>query len=149
MYGVEIYYKVRRAHYVDGVSIHELSRVFGIHRDTVRKMLSHSVPPGYQRRQPAARAKLDPFTGIIEEDCKDLRARFRRTASRGPCVDDADLALLRPALTVPKELRKLLAGDTIGDHIAVKIILTSARLADSGDGGGVRQQAGEFTKHRD
>jgi len=58
MYGVEIYYKVRRAHFVDGVPIHEVSRVFGIHRDTVRKMLSHSVPPGYRRRQPPARPKL-------------------------------------------------------------------------------------------
>ena len=41
MYGVEIYYRVRRPQFIDGVCIHELSRVFGIHRDTVRKMLSH------------------------------------------------------------------------------------------------------------
>jgi hypothetical protein len=67
MYGVEIYYKVRRAHFVDGVPIHELSRVFGSRRDTVRKMLSHSVPPGYRRRQPPVRPKLDPFNGISDQ----------------------------------------------------------------------------------
>jgi hypothetical protein len=67
MYGVEIYYKVRRAHFVEGESIRELTRMFGIHRKTVRKMLSHSVPPGYQRQQPPARPKLDPFTGIIDQ----------------------------------------------------------------------------------
>jgi len=78
MYGVEIYYKVRRAHFVDGVPIHELSRVFGIHRDTVRKMLSHSVPPGYRRRQPPARPKLDPFTGIIDQILEEDRNRPRK-----------------------------------------------------------------------
>ena len=34
------------------MSIREASRVFGLHRDTVRKMLAHSVPPGYRRRKP-------------------------------------------------------------------------------------------------
>jgi hypothetical protein len=64
---VENYYKIRRAHFVDGVSIHELARIFGIHSKRVRKMLSHSVPPGYQRQQLPARPKLDPFTGIIDQ----------------------------------------------------------------------------------
>jgi transposase len=75
---MEIYYKVRRAHFVDGESIHELSRMFGIHRKTVRKMLSHSVPPGYQRQQPPARPKLDPFTGIIDQMLEEDRNRPRK-----------------------------------------------------------------------
>ena len=29
-------------------------------------MLAFSVPPGYRRRRPPARPKLDPFTGIID-----------------------------------------------------------------------------------
>ena len=37
MYHVEIYVRVRRAVMVDGMSIWEVSRVFGLHRDTVRK----------------------------------------------------------------------------------------------------------------
>jgi len=78
MYWVEIYYKVRRAHFVEGVSIRELSRVYGMHRKTVRKMLRHSVPPGYRREQPAARPKLDAFTGIIDQILEEDRNRPRK-----------------------------------------------------------------------
>ena len=44
MYRVELYGRVRRAVHVEGMSVREASRVFGLHRDTVRKMLRHSVP---------------------------------------------------------------------------------------------------------
>ena len=37
MYQVDVYLRVRRAVMVDGMSIREVSRVFGLHRDTVRK----------------------------------------------------------------------------------------------------------------
>ena len=46
MYHVEIYVRVRRACMVEGMSVREASRVFGLHRDTVRKMLAYSAPPG-------------------------------------------------------------------------------------------------------
>ena len=48
MYHVEIYVRVRRAWacMVEGMSVREASRVFGLHRDTVRKMLAYSAPPG-------------------------------------------------------------------------------------------------------
>ena len=39
---------------VEGMSIREASREFGLHRDTVRKMLAYSVPPGYRRQTPAS-----------------------------------------------------------------------------------------------
>jgi hypothetical protein len=35
-------------------------------RDTVLKMLSYSTPPGYQRRSPVRRPKLDPFVQTID-----------------------------------------------------------------------------------
>ena len=38
MYQVDVYLRVRRAVMVDGMSIREVSRVFGLHRDTVRKI---------------------------------------------------------------------------------------------------------------
>ena len=46
MYKVELYARVRRACMVEGMSTREAARVFGLHRDTVRKMLEYSVPPG-------------------------------------------------------------------------------------------------------
>ena len=44
MYRVELYARVRRACHVEGMSTREASRVFGVDRKTVRKMLSFSVP---------------------------------------------------------------------------------------------------------
>ena len=46
MYKVDVYLRVQRAVMVDGMSIREVSREFGLHRDTARKMLAYSVPPG-------------------------------------------------------------------------------------------------------
>ena len=62
MYRVELYARVRRACHVEGMSTREASRVFGVDRKTVRKMLSFSVPPGYRRSAPPRRPKLGPFT---------------------------------------------------------------------------------------
>ena len=66
MYEVDVYLRVCRAVMVEGMSIREASRVFGLHRDTVRKMLAYSVPPGYRRKTSSRRPKLEPFTGIID-----------------------------------------------------------------------------------
>ena len=55
MYHVELYARVRRACMADGMSVREASRVFGLHRDTMRKMLAYSVPPRYRRQEPPRR----------------------------------------------------------------------------------------------
>ena len=66
MFSVEMYLQVRRACLVEGMSVREASRVFGVHRDTVRKMLSNATPQGYQRKRPPRRPKLEPYTGVID-----------------------------------------------------------------------------------
>ena len=85
MYRVDVYLRVRRAVMVEGKSIREVSREFCLHRDTVRKMLAYSVPPGYRRQSPPKRPKLEPFTGVIdrilEDDLRRLRKQ-RHTAKR-------------------------------------------------------------------
>ena len=58
MYTVDLYLRVRLACHVDGLSQREAASRFGIARETVRKMLRHSEPPGYRRRQPPKRLKL-------------------------------------------------------------------------------------------
>ena len=65
MYHVEMYARVRRACMVEGMSVREASRVFGLHRDTVRKMLAYSAPPGYRRQDPPRRPKLLPDTRVM------------------------------------------------------------------------------------
>jgi transposase len=48
------------------MSQREAARHFGISRDSVRKMLAFSVPPGYRRTARVRRPKLDGFTNIID-----------------------------------------------------------------------------------
>ena len=57
MYRVDVYLRVRRAVMVDGMSVREAAQVFGLHRDTVRKMLAYSVPPGYRRPDSAQKTQ--------------------------------------------------------------------------------------------
>ena len=85
MYPVEMYVQVRRACMVEGMSVREASRVFGLHRDTVRKMLAYSVPPGYRREGPPRRPKLEAFTGVIDailEGDSRVPRKQRHTAKR-------------------------------------------------------------------
>ena len=59
--------------------------MFGLHRDTVRKMLEYSVPPGYRRQVSPRRPKLSPYTGVIDrilEDDHQVPKNQRHTAKR-------------------------------------------------------------------
>ncbi len=85
MFSVELYGRVRHACHVEGLSQREAARRFGIRRNTVRKMLTFAVPPGYQRSKPPSRPKLDAFTAIIDRILEtDLAAppKQRHTAKR-------------------------------------------------------------------
>lgn len=78
MYRVDLYRRVRRACHVDGMSVREAARVFGLHRDTVRKMLMYSLPPGYRRSRPSTRPKLDPYIGVIDRILEEDESRPRK-----------------------------------------------------------------------
>ena len=71
MHTVELYNWVRRACHIEGMSVRETARVFGLHRDTVRKMPKRSAPPRYQRSEPPRSPKLDPFKGVIDQSVQD------------------------------------------------------------------------------
>jgi transposase len=66
IFRVELYRKVRLA-CRDGMSERAAARHLGVSRESVKKMLSFSVPPGYRRRAEIRRPKLDGFTEIIEQ----------------------------------------------------------------------------------
>ena len=80
---MELYARVLRACLVEGMSIREAARVFGLHRDTVSKMLRYSAPPGYWRERAQRRPKLDPYRGVIDrilEEDQALPKKQRHTA---------------------------------------------------------------------
>ena len=69
---MELYLKVRLG-LRDGMNARETARHFGISRDSVKKIVSFSVPPGYRRTVPIKRPKLDGFTEIIDQWLGDRR----------------------------------------------------------------------------
>ena len=77
MYRVDVYLRVRRAVMVDGMSIREAARTFGLHRDTVRKMtvLLRATRATGGRTRPAVPAlrqvQEEPFTGVIDHILED------------------------------------------------------------------------------
>ena len=119
MYTVDLYRRVRRAHFVEGMSIREAARVFGQHRNTVNKKLEYSVPPGYRQEQPPRRPKLypylDPYKGVIDrilEDDQSLPKKQRHTARRiCDCGQVHDSQGLRPGASSP-DPRNVRAADT-------------------------------------
>ncbi len=82
---MELYARVRRAVFVEGVSEREAAQRFGLARETVRKMLRYAAPPGYRRQKPIRRPKLDAYTPIIDQILETdlaLPKKQRHTAQR-------------------------------------------------------------------
>jgi len=75
---VEHWAEIRRMHFIDGVSIREIRRRTGLHRETIRRALAAKDPPAYRRREKAP-SKLDPFKDEIE---RLLRSDHRMPGTR-------------------------------------------------------------------
>ena len=62
---VELHAAVRRAVFVEGLSLREAARRFGLSRTIVAKMMEFAVSLGYRRSRPPRRPKLEPYLGVI------------------------------------------------------------------------------------
>src|SRR3977135_1306698 len=71
MFTVELYARIRRAVMVDGLSRREAATRFGVHRNTITKMLQFSVPPGYRQREGPASKKPRPDMAWIDKVAED------------------------------------------------------------------------------
>jgi hypothetical protein len=78
MKGVELYGRVRYSVRIEGLSERAAARRFGIDPRTVSKMMKFSVPPGYVRKKPAAKPKLDPFIPVIDGILRDDKSRPKK-----------------------------------------------------------------------
>ena len=75
---MELYLKVRQAHFQDGLSGRQIARDFGISRDSVSKMLTYYEPPEYRRTAAIKRPKLDEYTDQIEHWLSEDKGRPRK-----------------------------------------------------------------------
>ena len=85
---MDLYRRVRQAYYRDGKSVRQTAQLFNLHRQTVRKMLEYSVPPGYQRKVPPHRPKLAPYVGVIDQILM-LTSPFPRSSATQPSVSSS------------------------------------------------------------
>jgi len=77
--------EIRRRVLVDGVSRRQILRETGMHRQTLKKILEHSEPPGNRQQQLRLRKKLGAFQERIRQILKDDQAmprKQRHTANR-------------------------------------------------------------------
>jgi len=85
MFTVELYARIRRAVMIEGLSRREAAQRFGVHRNTIAKMLLYAVPPGYRRRERPVSKKLEAHTawidGVLHGD-KSVHKKQRHTAHR-------------------------------------------------------------------
>jgi transposase len=76
---VEQWAEIRRLHFVRGLSMREIHRRTGLHRDTIAKAIHSDEPPRY-RRAPSG-SKLDPFKDeihrLLERDAQITGQRIR------------------------------------------------------------------------
>lgn len=81
---MEFWSEVRRRVLTGEMSKRAACQHYGIHWQTLEKMLKHPEPPGYRRSQPRP-SKLDPFLPIIEEiltSDRQVHRKQRHTAKR-------------------------------------------------------------------
>lgn len=77
--------EIRKKILVEGVSKRQVMEEEGIHWETLKKILAHSEPPGYQMSQERPQPKIGPFLGRIKqilEDDKHTHKKQRHTAKR-------------------------------------------------------------------
>ena len=82
---MELWTEIRRKVLVEGVSKREALRRYGIHWETLQKVLTHSSPPGYRMGAERPKPKVGPWLARIRQILKDDKAapkKQRHTAKR-------------------------------------------------------------------
>lgn len=82
---MEQWIEIRQRILRDGVSKRQILRETGMHWETLQKILQHSRPPGYQRKEPVKQPKIGPYRDrirqILEQD-RHIHRKQRHTAKK-------------------------------------------------------------------
>ena len=72
--------ELRRSIRNNGVSMRQLERETGLHRQTLRKIRDNSEPPGYRRTKPINKSKISPYldriSALIKSDKQDHKKQY-------------------------------------------------------------------------
>ena len=82
---VEDYETIRRAYFLEGKSIREISRQLKHGRALVRKAITHAEPPGYRQSKPRPAPVLGPYQKRIEallDESDQMPRKQRYTANK-------------------------------------------------------------------
>jgi transposase len=82
---MERWAEIRRRVLTGEISKRQACREYGLHWETLEKILSHTEPPGFQSKVPRARPTLGPFLPIIHQILEADRSappKQRHTAKR-------------------------------------------------------------------
>jgi transposase len=82
---MELWSEVRRRVLTGELSMRQARKEYGLHWDTLQKILQHEEPPGYQKKKPREKPVLGPYVALIHEILEaDRRApkKQRHTAKR-------------------------------------------------------------------
>ena len=82
---MQLWTEIRRRVLVEGLSKRQACREYGLHWQTLTKILTHSEPPGYRQTQARRKRKLASFLPIIQQIlAQDRHAprKQRHTAQR-------------------------------------------------------------------
>jgi transposase len=82
---VEDYESIRRAYFIEKMSIRAIHRLLGYDRDTIRKAITHPAPRPYQLEKPRAAPMIGPYKQKIEElldESSQQRRKQRYTAHK-------------------------------------------------------------------
>lgn len=112
---VEQWAQIRRMHRVERLSIREIARRTGLHRQTIRRALSNDEPPRYQRG--VVGSKLDPYRDWIleqlEADPRIPSQRLRELAHElgyegGKTIFDGYVREVRPRYLIKRTFQRTL-----------------------------------------
>ena len=128
--------------------------MFGLHRDTVRKMLAYSVPPGYRRqttpRHPnlLRQAQEEPFTGVIDRILETITRSTGSSATRPSASSSGSGTSTGSTVSTPSS--RTTSGSAAASHgrCSCRCLIPPGHaqwgVDDAENPGHVRRVAGDF-----